>query len=135
MVIRMLALRTLGKVTRYPKSLKLFLGCNDCNPGQRPSAMSVPPLTQAVLSSPRNVWVGPSLPTFLFSAALRVRHEYFNLKWFHSYCDECSYLLLTVFILIFCLIFLKILERAAALQLLWARHPCLFRRFLCHRAR
>lgn len=130
----MLALGTLGKVTRYPKSLKLFLGCSDCNPGQRPSSVSDPPLTQVVLRSPRNFWVGRSLPAFLFSAARKVRHEYLKLKWFHSYCKECSYLLLKIFILIFCFIFLKILERAAALQPLWARHPCLFCRFLCHLA-
>ena len=97
--------------------------------------VSVPPLTQAVLSSPRNVWIGHSLPAFLFSTALKVRHEYLNLKWFHSYFSECSYLLLKIFILIFCFVFLKILERAAALQPLWARHPCLFRRFLCRLAR
>lgn len=132
----MLALRTLGKVTRYPKSsLKLFLGCSDCNPGQRPSSISVPPLTQTVVRSPRNVWIGHSLPVFLFSAALRVRYEYLNLKWFLSYFNSCSYLLLKIFILIFCFIFLKILERAAALQPLWARHPCLLCRFLCPLAR
>ena len=111
----MLALGMLGKVTRYPKSLTLFLGCSESNPGQQHSSISVPPLTQAVLSSPRNVWVGHSLPAFRFSTALRVYHEYLNLKWLHSYFSECSYLVLKIFILIFCFIFLKILKRAAAL--------------------
>jgi hypothetical protein len=78
----MLALETLGKVTRYPKSLELFLGCSESNPGQQHTSISVPPLTQAVLSSPRNVWIGHNLPAFLFSTALKVRREYLNLKWF-----------------------------------------------------
>ena len=79
--LKSLKYETLQKVNPYEVLLEALSG----HLGQRPRSLSVPPLALSVPTPPPNIWLGHRPPAVLFSAALRIRREYFNLKLSNSY--------------------------------------------------
>jgi hypothetical protein len=64
----------------YEVLLETLCGLHSLQPGQRPRSPSVPSLALAVLTPPRNVWVGRSPLAFIFSAALKSPSRVFAFK-------------------------------------------------------
>jgi hypothetical protein len=101
----------------------LCLGFTDCSLSTHFTWWVSSPLTNRAQASTQGLWrVQPAV----ISADLRVCHEYFNLKWFHSYSfKEWSYRLTKNFIQIFDVSRIsRKCGRVAALQPLWMTSLC-----------
>ena len=88
MVVKMLTFETLWEVHRNANSERLselHSGCTVCSPSTHLTRWVSSTLALAVLKPTHKGGKG--------AASCNLRSEYLNLKWFHSYFKECSYLL------------------------------------------